>query len=111
MILSQSVLGPYRLDKQNPPVATIQEAKKTNQVVTTGGLIRTIRVVKTKAGQTMAFVTMYDETDKLDLVLFPKLYEKLASNISRGQLIIVVGTLDQEKQDSFIVDQLRPIKS
>lgn len=111
MILSQSVLGPYRLDKQNPPVATIQEAKKTNQVVTTGGLIRTIRVVKTKAGQTMAFVTMYDETDKLDLVLFPKLYEKLASNISRGQLIIVVGTLDQEKQDSFIVDQLRSIKS
>lgn len=110
MILSQSVLGPYRLEKQNQTVVTIQEAKESNQVVSTGGLIRTVRVVKTKAGQTMAFITIYDETDKLDLVIFPKLYEKLATNIGRGQLVIVVGTLDQEKQDSFIVDQLRTVK-
>ncbi len=110
MILSQSVLGPYRMDKQNQMVVTIQEAKKTNQVVHTGGLIRAIRIVKTKAGQTMAFVTIYDETDKLDLVIFPKLYERLANQISRGQMVIVVGTVDQEKQDSFIVDQLRTIK-
>ncbi|MFZ9196964.1 MAG: DNA polymerase III subunit alpha [Bacilli bacterium] len=111
MILSQSVMGPYRLDKQNQALITIQEAKKSNQVVMTGGLIRTIRVVKTKAGQTMAFITMYDETDKLDLVIFPKLYEKVGLQLARGQMIIVVGTVDKEKQDSLIVDQIRNVKS
>jgi DNA polymerase-3 subunit alpha len=111
MILSQSVLGNYRQPKNGPAIPTIQESKRTTQVVTTGGLIRTIRVVKTKAGQTMAFVTIYDETDKLELILFPKLYERIGSQLERGQLVMVTGTQDLEKNDNFLVDQIRFIKS
>ena len=111
MILSQSVLGTYRQPKNGPVIPTIQESKRTNQIVTTGGLIRTIRVVKTKAGQTMAFATIYDETDKLELILFPRLYERIGGQLERGQLVLVTGTLDQEKNDNFLVDQIRFIKS
>jgi DNA polymerase-3 subunit alpha len=111
MILSQSVLGNYRQPKNGPVIPTIQESKRTNQVVTTGGLIRTIRVVKTKAGQTMAFVTIYDETDKLELILFPKLYERFGAELERGQLVVVTGTQDLEKNDNFLVDQIRLMKS
>jgi DNA polymerase-3 subunit alpha len=111
MILSQSVLGNYRQPKNGPAIPTIQESKRTTQVVTTGGLIRSMRVVKTKAGQTMAFVTIYDETDKLELILFPKLYERFGSQLERGQLVMVTGTQDLEKNDNFLVDQIRLIKS
>jgi DNA polymerase-3 subunit alpha len=111
MILSQSVLGMYRQPKNGPVIPTIQESKRSKQVVTTGGLIRTIRVVKTKAGQTMAFVTIYDETDKLELILFPKLYERIGAELERGQLVVVTGTQDLEKIDNFLVDQIRLMKS
>ena len=111
MILSQSVLGTYRQPKNGPVIPTIQESKRTNQVITTGGLIRTIRVVKTKAGQTMAFVTIYDETDKLELIVFPKLYERIGSQLERGKLVVVTGTQDLEKNDNFLVDQIRFIQS
>ena len=110
MILSQSVLGAYRQQKVGQAIPTILEVKKSNQVVQTGGLIRTIRVVKTKTGQTMAFVTMYDETDKMELVVFPKLFEKVGTQLQRGQLLVVAGTLDQAKPDNFLVDQIKIIK-
>jgi DNA polymerase-3 subunit alpha len=69
-----------------------------------------LRVVKTKAGQTMAFATIYDETDKLELVIFPKVYDKVIQQLQRGQLVVVSGTLDQQKNDNFLVDQMRFIK-
>lgn len=111
MILSQSVLGVHRQTKTGQPIITIAEVKQTNQVVTTGGLIRQIRVVKTKAGTMMAFVTIYDETDSLELIIFPKLYEKVGSQLVRGVILIVSGTSDQEKRQNFIVDQTRFIKA
>lgn len=109
MILSQSVIAKVRQQKQGPPILTILEAKKSTQVVHTGGLIRAIRVVKTKAGQTMAFATIYDETDSLELIVFPKLYEKVSSQLVRGQLLVVSGTLDQERNHNFLVDQLKTV--
>ena len=110
MILSQSVLGQHRFPKGEAPITTIQEIKLSKQSVTTGGLIRQLRVIKTKAGQTMAFATIYDETDSLELIIFPKLYERMGPQLLRGQLVIVSGTLDQEKDHHFLVDQLRMLK-
>jgi DNA polymerase-3 subunit alpha len=110
MILSQSVLGQHRFPKGEAPITTIQETKLSKQSVTTGGLIRQLRIIKTKAGQTMAFATIYDETDSLELIIFPKLYERMGPQLLRGQLVIVSGTLDQEKDHHFLVDQLRMLK-
>jgi DNA polymerase III subunit alpha len=110
MILSQSVLGKHRQHQGGATIMTILEAKQSKMVSTTGGLIRHLRVVKTKAGTPMAFVTMYDETDALELIFFPKLYERIGAQLSRGQIIMVTGTLDQEKSHHFIVDQCRILK-
>jgi DNA polymerase-3 subunit alpha len=110
MILSQSVLGQHRFPKGEAPITTIQETKLSKQSVTTGGLIRQLRVIKTKAGQMMAFATIYDETDSLELIIFPKLYERMGPQLLRGQLVVVSGTLDQEKDHHFLVDQLRMLK-
>jgi DNA polymerase-3 subunit alpha len=110
MILSTSIVGQIREHKQGSPVVSIQQSKQSNQVVTTGGLVRLLRVVKTKTGQTMAFATIYDETDKLELVIFPKVYDKVIQQLQRGQLVVVSGTLDQQKNDNFLVDQMRFIK-
>jgi DNA polymerase III subunit alpha len=111
MILSQSVLGGHRQPKGSQSIMTIKEVKTTKQVVTTGGLLRQIRVVKTKAGTMMAFATMYDETDAIELIIFPKLYERMGPQLHRGQLLIVTGTLDQDKKSNFIVDQFRILKA
>jgi len=110
MILSQNVLGVHRQNKGGLPISTVQEVKLTKQVVSTGGLIRQLRVVKTKTGSMMAFATMYDETDAIELIIFPKLYERIGGQLTRGQLVIVTGTLDQAKPTNFIVDQIRTLK-
>jgi hypothetical protein len=39
------------------------------------------------------------------------MYDRFGSELERGKLVVVTGTQDLEKNDNFLVDQIRFIKS
>ncbi len=53
-----------------------------------------IRVIKTKKGDWMAFITGLDELTSIDIVVFPKLYQTLNS-IKSNNIIKVVGLVEK----------------
>lgn len=55
------------------------------------GLIRNMRVIRTKKGQQMAFATLEDETGSISMTIFPKLFGQIQDLDLINQIKVVVG--------------------
>lgn len=88
------------------------EAKKSlfdGQKTIIGGLIRTITRKLTRQNANMAFVEIEDMFGTVELVVFPKIYDKYASLLIEDKKILVQGKINVlEDQDAkVIVEQLQ----
>lgn len=76
--------------------------------VRVAGLITGVRPYTTKTGKPMGFVTMEDIQGNIELVLFPKIWEKFRDGMTVGQIIIVEGKVDQSNPPpKILVDMIR----
>ncbi len=62
--------------------------------VRVAGLVTVVRPYTTKTGKAMGFVTIEDIQGTIELVLFPKTWEKYREQLKDGQIIIVEGKVD-----------------
>jgi DNA polymerase-3 subunit alpha len=111
--LSQSVVGRFTPPADFPPLQTIHNVvlQTSSTLIATGGIIKQRRIVQTKSGQTMAFVTLYDETGSLEAIVFPRLFEQVSSLLERGRIVMITGKKDAEKTNTLLVDQLKDVQS
>ncbi|MBP3635211.1 MAG: DNA polymerase III subunit alpha [Bacilli bacterium] len=65
-----------------------------NKIINIYLLIDNIRVIKTKKNEKMAFVLGSDEYGEIDMVMFPKAYEKYY-NLSRGEVVLVTAKVEK----------------
>jgi len=65
--------------------------------VTVGGLVAAIRTMNTRRGDRMAFVTLDDQTARLELAVFSELYGDKREAIRKDNLVVVNGqvTVDE----------------
>ncbi|MDP2777912.1 MAG: DNA polymerase III subunit alpha, partial [Anaerolineales bacterium] len=76
--------------------------------VCVAGLITGVRPYTTKTGRPMGFVTMEDIQGSIELVLFPKTWEKFRKGMNVGQIIVVEGKVDQSNPPSkILVDTIK----
>jgi DNA polymerase III subunit alpha len=76
--------------------------------VTLAGMVSAIRVVTTKKGQPMAFVSLEDLDGKVDLVFFPKVWAGGRDQVQANQIIVVHGTVQIQGEDlSVLVNNVR----
>jgi DNA polymerase-3 subunit alpha len=72
------------------------------------GLITTVRPYMTKSNKPMGFVTIEDIQGNIELVLFPRVWEKNREQLSVGQIIIVEGKVDTSNTPpKVLVDAIR----
>ncbi|PWG00790.1 DNA polymerase III subunit alpha [Levilactobacillus bambusae] len=65
-----------------------------------------IRVIRTKKGDQMAFLTANDESGDISITLFPRTYNRVASWLQSEMVILVRGRVEQRKGLAVIADQL-----
>ena len=69
-----------------------------------------MKVINTKKGDKMAFITGSDETSTMEYTLFPRTYN-LYSNIERGDLLKVRGKVEKRLNAyQIIVDKIKYLK-
>ena len=61
------------------------------------GLIQDIKRIRTKKGESMAFVTVQDETGSMSVTLFPEEYAKFNSLLEEQQSLLVEGKSERRK--------------
>jgi DNA polymerase-3 subunit alpha len=76
--------------------------------VRVAGLITAVRPYMTKTNKPMGFVTMEDVQGNIELVLFPKTWQKTQELLKVGQIIIVEGKADTgSTPPKILVDDIR----
>jgi len=76
--------------------------------VRVAGLVRTVRPYVTKAGKQMGFVTLEDIQGNIELVLFPRTWDRTRPLLTEDQIIVVDGKVDTSSTPpKILVDMVR----
>ena len=76
--------------------------------VRVAGLITAVRPYTTKTNKPMGFVTLEDIQGNIELVLFPKTWQKTREQLAVGQIVIVEGKVDAgSTPPKILVDEIR----
>ena len=70
--------------------------------VIVGVLVEKLKVINTKKGEKMAFLTLSDETGKIDAVIFPK-NNNLLDDIHEDVLIVFIGNIQNRNDEVQLV--------
>lgn len=79
-----------------------------NQPVIVGGMISSKTVKFTKNNQAMAFITVEDLTGTVEIIVFPKDYERFQRNIFEDAKVFIKGhvTLDDDQNGKIICERI-----
>lgn len=93
---------------RNPELQKIIDIKNSTYAKVLG-VVKKVKEVKTSNSELMAFCTVYDDSDSIDITLFPKQFEKYP-NLSVGQVYAIRGKVEKRKnQLQIVVDSMQLI--
>jgi DNA polymerase-3 subunit alpha/error-prone DNA polymerase len=94
---------------------TVKAAKLPRQIgrhVRFAGWLITGKVVRTKAGDPMEFLTFEDETGIVETTFFPKTYDRFCHLIDRGRPYLLDGKVEQNwGAATLTVSHVRPLST
>ncbi|MBE6852237.1 MAG: hypothetical protein E7505_01995 [Ruminococcus sp.] len=71
------------------------------------GIVSESKLHVTKKGDKMCFITLEDRSDKIECVVFPKVFSAFMKNISQGEIIYITGkTGEKDSGGNIIVDSV-----
>lgn len=69
--------------------------KDVSKKITVAGITEGVKKIRTKKGDTMAIVMLEDPSGKMEVTLFPRVYNEVAPALEQADTVLVVaGTLD-----------------
>lgn len=90
---------------------SIVEAKESEGIVKVAGIVKTRKIISTKKGQYMAFVKIFDQSDEIELTLFPELFESKKPLTEKNMMIIVTGRSEGEGESfRFVTNDIEPLE-
>jgi DNA polymerase-3 subunit alpha len=86
---------------------TLTDARHEEQV-RVAGMVAAARPYKTKSDKMMGFVTLEDMTGNIELVIFPRTWDKFRDLCVEGKVVVVDGKVDAANQPpKVLVDVIR----
>ncbi|MFN2120222.1 MAG: DNA polymerase III subunit alpha [Anaerolineales bacterium] len=96
LYVSDHPLTPYQqtLAKVSTHLSSQLPEAQNNEQVTVAGLVTAIRPYVTKVGKPMGFVTIEDIQGNIELVLFPRTWDRTHAQLQVDQIVVVDGKVD-----------------
>ncbi len=79
--------------KKSLPISQVTQELE-GKLIKVGGIISKIKKIITKKGQPMLFVNLEDQTDKIELVVFPRVIESYPTLFQENKVVFVSGRVD-----------------
>ena len=112
LYLSGHPIEGYRDQLDAAGARAITSLATSEPKVRVGGIISAYRPIKTRRGAPMAVLTLEDRDGSLEVVVFPKTYERCAPVLAADRLVLVTGKLDKDDETARLVaDEVRPIET
>jgi DNA polymerase-3 subunit alpha len=96
-----------------PPDAWGSNGRKPIEADTAvGGIVAACRQLKTRKGDRMAVFTLEDSHGGVEIIAFPETYQRSASLIESGTMVLVRGKLERDDETARILaTEITPIES
>lgn len=80
--------------------------------VVMGGVVQSLKEIKTKKGDIMAFVTLEDLAGSIELTIFSDLYRSAAALLKSEKPLLIKGklTIEGETKRTIIVNEIMPLE-
>ena len=90
-------------------VISLNSVKERTDRVNVAGIISNVKTIKVrKTSSTMAFVKIFDESDELEVTVFPRVYENSFAILNKNSIILVKGRYEhKDEKESFIADEIK----
>ena len=112
LYLSGHPIDGYRDQLEAAGARAITLLATSQPKVVVGGIISAYRPLKTRRGAPMAVLTLEDRDGSLEVVVFPKTYERCAPVLAPDRLVLVTGKLDKDDDTArLMADEVRPIET
>ncbi|MFC1816385.1 OB-fold nucleic acid binding domain-containing protein, partial [Thermodesulfobacteriota bacterium] len=90
----------------NTDTLSIKE-RKDGETVRIGGIIRSVKTIKTKKGDLMAFVTIEDLQGSVEVTVFPSIYTAVYDLLGEDAAILIQGQVQKdEKTVKILADNI-----
>jgi DNA polymerase-3 subunit alpha len=98
-------LDDYREDILAITDTNLTEKKEWNegQALRVGGLIRDLKIKKTKKGNQMGIITLEDISGTTEVVIFPELYSQCSEILESDTPIVIEGTVKKDERGDNII--------
>jgi DNA polymerase III subunit alpha len=120
LYFEKEVLGFYL---SNHPISIYEKELKKNGAhllfelgvedkrAVSGIYISSMKRIRTKKGESMAFLVVSDSSGEMEAVVFPTVYKKYSSLLVEGNLAVIEGKLEErEEKSQFIIQQVFEIE-
>lgn len=89
------------------PMKEFTTAEKRKHV-TSAGIIQSIRKIRTKRGESMAFVTVSDEKTEVDAVIFPNVFRDVSQWLDEQQIVQMSGKVEERNgRMQYVIDRIQ----
>jgi DNA polymerase-3 subunit alpha len=93
------------------PISKIPELKTVSASLIVGGIISSFKKIMTKKGAEMAFMDIEDEFDSIEVVVFPKTFEKYKTVLNPDAPILIQGKFEEKDgEPKIILEQVYELK-
>lgn len=111
LYISGNPLEPFRekLEKHAMKISAIKEKPpKETTMITIGGTLEEVKVIKTKKGDDMAFLKIADFTDSIEAVVFPKLFASHKLILTQDAVLVLEGKVSMRNDiPSVIIEKVK----
>ncbi|MCA1056923.1 DNA polymerase III subunit alpha [Rossellomorea aquimaris] len=110
LYLSNHPVSSYRSILEHLGTTLISDAKQGGRT-SVGGYITSIRSIRTKKGEVMAFLEISDETGDLESVVFPAVYRQIMIHLKEGNVLWFEGKIEERMGKlQLIVNKVQTIE-
>jgi DNA polymerase-3 subunit alpha len=108
---SSHPLERYRAVLKSWNAVPIGNLREKNPSVRLGILVDKVRVIKTKKGELMAFLSISDESGEIEAVAFPKCYEEYHGLLQKGEQLFLEGSAEQRNESlQVLINKCKPLR-
>ncbi len=113
LMISGSPLDLVQDDIKRLHALTIKEVPSSSGDIKIVCILKSSRQTKTKTGQAMCFISVYDDTGEMELTVFNDAFEKSSMALKKKESIVVISGYYSSFKDKFnvkLVERLEDIK-
>ena len=103
--VSKTILHYKKDELENKGIKDIDYILTKNSREPFACLLKSKKIINTKKGQPMAFLKVFDESNELEVTLFPETYAKYLMTLETNSVFIIKGYYQKDKQ-SFIAETI-----